>query len=160
MEPDQFCWGSRIFLTVLKINPRNSRSSSQLTNAIYMKWVVNIGAAWCTFQPQYQKTKSIYPEKHFLYFSGKKCCYILRWNFPAPSLKKFLYFPPPKILLYISMEPPAPSLKNKTKQKKQSEKFLIFFQKKLFFYISGWMSINRKNKTFSCPEINDDQAWN
>ena len=159
MEPDQFCWGSRIFLTVLKINPRNSRSSSQLTNTIYMKWVVNIGAAWCTFQPQCQKTKSIYPEKHFLYFSGKKCCYILRWNFPAPSLKKFLYFPP-KILLYISMEPPAPGLKNKTKPKKQSEKFLIFFQKKLFFHISGWMLINRKNKTFSCPKINDDQAWN
>ena len=133
MKADQFCWWSRMFLTVLKINPRNSRSSSQLTNTIYMKWVVNIGAAWCTFQPQCQKTKSIYPEKHYLYFSGKKCCYILRWNFPAPSLKKFLYFSPPKFC-YISawnLQPQA--WKTKRNKKKNLKNFLYFSQKNCFF---------------------------
>ena len=29
MEPDQFCLGARSFLTVLKVNPQNSRSGSQ-----------------------------------------------------------------------------------------------------------------------------------
>ena len=37
MEPGQFCWGARTFLTVLKVYSWNSRSVNPLTIPIYMK---------------------------------------------------------------------------------------------------------------------------
>ena len=46
LKPDLFCWGARTCLTVLKVNPRNSCSTSQLTRRIYRKCFSQMCPTW------------------------------------------------------------------------------------------------------------------